>query len=445
MVPARLVRLQPDQLHAAGNTARLSARSWAGVMHAAARDRLPESSRDALTTEQLAPAHGPPANVWRHFALDPATLDTFWHNWDGLEKTALVASPPPSIERGHIQRAPWNGFHDVELPGAGGALLYARLGRPDPAHAIPGSAILITHGLFGTLDGIDMENQAQALRRAGHAVLALEMRGHGETNCRHPEYAITFGMYEVGDLVAAARWLKSTVPATRVGLVSFSLTAYEALLMAWLDGQRPVTDLDRFPALAGLPRPSEEPAFNGGIMVISAPIGILSLADGFTPRADPLDAPCKATLQGQVAARLETYHEPPAYGMWDLAQSEFTRAGFIRAGQDVAPFRESFYRFIDLSRDQWREGAARMENVRVPLLVLHAANDPLGTAQGVADLFGRVHNPNVGVIVLRQGGHMGFSALSADYYYSVITNFFDPATAPRPVATASTIVQRAAP
>jgi predicted alpha/beta-fold hydrolase len=74
-----------------------------------------------------------------------------------------------------------------------------------------------------------------------------------------------------------------------------------------------------------------------------------------------------------------------------------------------------------------------MENVRVPLLVLHAANDPLATAQSIADLFARVQNPNVGVILLAQGGHMGFSALSADYYYSVLLNFFDPAAAPAPM------------
>jgi predicted alpha/beta-fold hydrolase len=435
MVPERLARLKPDG-------GRVPARAWARAMHAAARDRLPDQSRDALTTDDLT---GAPAQVWRHFALDPARLDSLWGNWDGIEKTALVASPPPQIESGHIQRAAWKGFEDVELPGVGGAMLFARLGRPQPAHAMPGSAIIITHGLFGTLDGIDMENQAQALRRAGHTVLALEMRGHGETNCRHPEYAITFGMYEVGDLAAAAGWLKTQVAATRVGLVSFSLTAYEALLLGWLDGQAPVTELNGYPALAQLPKPGPEPVFNAGMLVISPPVGILSLADGFTPKAEPLNAPCRATFQGHVVARLEAYGEPPAYGMWDLAKSEFTRAGFLTPGGDTAVFRESFYRFIDLSRDSWRVGAARMENVRVPLLVLHAADDPLGTAQGVADLFGRVRNPNVGVIILRQGGHMGFSALSADYYYSVITNFFDPATAPATVSPVAGIVRRNVP
>jgi predicted alpha/beta-fold hydrolase len=72
-----------------------------------------------------------------------------------------------------------------------------------------------------------------------------------------------------------------------------------------------------------------------------------------------------------------------------------------------------------------------MENIRVPILILAAANDPLATAQSVADLFAHVKNPNIGIIMLQQGGHMGFPALSADYYYSVMLNFFNPQTAPK--------------
>jgi predicted alpha/beta-fold hydrolase len=94
--------------------------------------------------------------------------------------------------------------------------------------------------------------------------------------------------------------------------------------------------------------------------------------------------------------------------------------------------REDFLKLVDFHRgtQPWEAGVERMENVRVPVLVLSSANDPLGTAQNVADLFARVKNPNVGVIILKEGGHMGFSALSADYYYSLMLNFFDPGTAP---------------
>ena len=66
-----------------------------------------------------------------------------------------------------------------------------------------------------------------------------------------------------------------------------------------------------------------------------------------------------------------------------------------------------------------------------PLLVLHAAEDPApGSAQAVAEVFGRVTNPNCGAIIIRGGGHTGFAAHAAPYYYSLMKAFFDPATAP---------------
>jgi hypothetical protein len=48
----------------------------------------------------------------------------------------------------------------------------------------------------------------------------------------------------------------------------------------------------------------------------------------------------------------------------------------------------------------------------------------------VADLFSRVKNPNIGVVLLAQGGHMAVSAYATDYYYTLLLNFFNPATGP---------------
>src|SRR6185436_1559864 len=104
-------------------------------------------------------------------------------NLRGLEQTAQVCSPPPDIDAGpprRLRREMWSHFDEVEVP-CDGALLYGRIGTPDKGTEIPGSYIIITHGLFGTLYGIDMQNHVEALRLAGHHVLALEMRGHGET------------------------------------------------------------------------------------------------------------------------------------------------------------------------------------------------------------------------------------------------------------------------
>ena len=417
----RLVRLP--------NAQGLPARAWAARLHQAAAPLLPAGRAEALTTDQLATAGGP-ADVWARFNLHPEDLDNLFLNTRGIEQSAQTVSPTATISNGRILRPAWDGFHEVEVPVPGNAVLYARLGIPEKQYEIPGSFVIITHGLFGTLDGKDVINHVQTLRRAGHHVLAIEMRGHGQTHFNHPEYGITFGIAESGDFLAAARWLKQTQGATRVGLVTFSLTGFEALLTAWLDGTAPVTELANLPLNAVLPRHQAEPAFNGGMFIISAPVGILDVGQRFEPHVSLLEAPVKATFQEHISQRIASYKLGSGYTMWDLARCEFPRGDSYKLYPSFEAARTDLMAFLDVSREDWKVGAARMENIRVPVLVLNAANDPLACAQGVADLFSRQHNPNIGVIILKEGGHIGFTAYGADYYYSLMMNFFDPATAP---------------
>ena len=147
--PERVVHLPPSPT--SGDP--LSTRQWALAMHTAATPLLPNKSRDTLLTDDLA-ASDVPVDVWSHFQLNPAQLDSIWYNLDGIEQTAQVTSPPTIIEAGHIRRAPWLNFQPIEVPVTNDLSLPARIGIPDPRKEIKGSYIIITHGLFGTLDGV---------------------------------------------------------------------------------------------------------------------------------------------------------------------------------------------------------------------------------------------------------------------------------------------------
>ena len=424
-----------ERLVRVSNADRVPARPWAARLHQAAAPLLPAGRNEALTTDELSAAGGP-ADVWARFNLHPENLDNLFLNYRAIEQTAQSASLGATSAGKPLERPDWPGFHEVKVPVGGNAVLCGRLGDPEKQYEIPGSYVVMTHGLFGSLDGPDVINHVQALRRAGHHVLAIEMRGHGQTQRSYPKCTMTFGLAESGDYLAVARWLKETQGAARVGLVSFSLTGYEALLAAWLDGTAPVTELKDRPLSALLPARQAEPAFNGGMFIVSAPINIIDIAKSFEPRFNLLQAPVKATFQNQVCARIESlpptesYAPRTGHSMWDLARCEFLNAEYrpLYATFDAA--QADLDEFLDLSRDNWKAGAARMENIRVPVLILNAASDPLASGQGVADLFSRQHNPNIGVILLKEGGHIGFTAYSADYYFSLMTNFFDPATAP---------------
>ncbi len=161
MVWEQLVRVTPAQIEPRGE--RLNMRDWTRVVEQTAAVRLGDADRNALLTDDL--SNGTDiTNVWRHFAIDPAHLDSLFWNWRGIEQTAQVSSPAPQIVNGHIHRTTWKGFQDIDVPVSGGAILFARLGSPEKANEIPGSFVVVTHGLFGTLDGFDMENHVQAAR-----------------------------------------------------------------------------------------------------------------------------------------------------------------------------------------------------------------------------------------------------------------------------------------
>jgi predicted alpha/beta-fold hydrolase len=430
----------------------LSARSWTLRAATLAANLLPDDANSYLTTDQLSD-NGQPIDVYRFFDINPDNLDDLVSNLDGLQQTAQVVSPERELDaKGHLLRPQWDHFVDVEVPGSDGTPLYGRLSEPlqqakntkhetrntkppagiRSAEAVKDSDtyIVLTHGLFGSIDGMDMRNQVNAFRMAGYHVLALEMRGHGETQCRHPEATLSFGIHESADLVAAANWLKTRCHAKRVGLVTFSLGGYEGLLTAWLDGAKPVTRFSNVGFLKDLPRPHPEPAFNAGMVIVSSPVDIVSTANLFDKPLSLLEAPLKATFQEHIAKRVAFYGETPTHSMWGLAEREYDRAGWAEKYGSFSAIRPQLIRFLDFAADDWEEGVRRMENVRVPVLMIHSANDPLGTAQGVADLFGRVKNPNIGVVMTESGGHMAFTAYATDYYYTLLLNFFNPVTGP---------------
>ncbi|HEY4328604.1 MAG TPA: hypothetical protein VGN88_02620, partial [Phycisphaerae bacterium] len=359
--------MRPERLIRVVNADKLTTRAWTARLHAAAASLLPQGRSEALTTEGLL-TNDKPTDVWGYFHLNPAELDTVTKNLHGIEETAQTVSPTPGIHDSFFDRPPWHGFHDVEVPVADDVYLWGRLGIPDKATEIPGSYIIITHGLFGSMDGKDIMNHVEGLRQMGHHVLALEMRGHGQTNAFHPEYAMSFGIFESGDMLAAARWLKSTYHAQHVGLVSFSLTGYEALLAAWLDGTNAETELHGLKMEHLLPVHQDTPAFDLGMFIVSAPVDILALSDDFTAQRSKFQAPVKTTFQEHVHQRLVYYGQPNGFTMWDLAREEFNRGGLKKLYRDFDDSLIELKKFQGFSSDGWNVGVKRMENVRVPLL-----------------------------------------------------------------------------
>lgn len=89
----------------------------------------------------------------------------------------------------------------------------------------PGSpVVLLLHGARD--DRTSMLLRAQLLMRHGFSVLLIDLQAHGETQGE----AITFGLRESADVVAARDWIRQKAPERRIGVIGCSLGGASVLL-----------------------------------------------------------------------------------------------------------------------------------------------------------------------------------------------------------------------
>jgi len=408
---------------------RASTRQWARVAHEQFRDLLPSSARDALFVEDFRTGDGSTTDVYVHFGWNRLYLANIFKNFFGLLNTIQCIG-----SRSHEGRpVAWPGYEVVSVPMEDGLELFGLLGKPTGPDA-GGSYIVLTHGLFGSLSGFDFFNTAEALRSRGHHVLAVSKRGHGDTHRRHPEYPNTFGASESRDYISASQWLRDRHGAKRVGLLTYCWAALEALFAAWIDG-RPADPRDAGEPTVwnSLPKPGPQTWFDAGIFAVSPSTDFPTLCNALDTRRSQFDEPVLHFIQNATMDRMRELGLSPSHRMWALIDHELGRSRWSRQCGDPDRAKREIARFLNLTADNWNEGRARMEMVRCPLLVLHAANDPLAPAHGVAELFAGVENPNVGVVMIREGGHTGFASLAKAYHYNLLLSFFDPKTGPTTV------------
>jgi predicted alpha/beta-fold hydrolase len=326
-----------------------------------------------------------------------------------------------------------------------GIKLHARIAEPIESDCGE-SYIVETHGLFCGQEGYEARNLSEALRRWGHHVVAIEMRGHGQTEQAYPSYPMSFGASEVRDLLEVARWLRQERGAKRIGLLSYSITAQQAMAAAWVDGGGVVLEpenLRQSPIFRNLPGPSEEPLYNAGIIAVAPPTNLLEYADTLEQRYTVLESPVRATFQYRIAQRLQAQGEPPAHSMWAFARHELARSGWGAQYADADSALRDVVGLVDFSGDGWERGADRLERVRTPLLIIASVNDPLGSAQATVDLVSRVENADVGLLLFPGGGHTGMSAMNAPLYQSIIRAFFDPQCGPLPFGSECEVTDNA--
>ena len=86
------------------------------------------------------------------------------------------------------------------------------------------SIVLLLHGIRS--DRRQMLARARFLNQAGHAVLLIDLPGHGAS----PAPAITFGLNESEAVRSSLAWLRRRQPQARVGVIGVSLGAASLVL-----------------------------------------------------------------------------------------------------------------------------------------------------------------------------------------------------------------------
>ncbi len=399
---------------------RRSVRAWLEATHEALKGLLPADSTHALLTADLSDDRGRPIDVFERFGIDPARLGSLRSNWRGLAHTAQASG---AGREGQAASEAWPGFDDIWVPGHDGLPLAGRFGASaDNSGIRKADAIVILPGLLGDNRIMRTRDLAVGLRRWGFHVLALEPRGHGLTDQRTPQAAYTFSSLETLDLLAVSRWLCDQPHVRRTGLIGFCWGANHALCAAWYDGCRGEHSSIHPRLAAQLDPVPDDRHFEAGVMAFSPVLRFEDLLDKLDSPRSRIREPALAGLQATIRERMTRKGYPdPSGNLRNLIACELHRSRL--ANPEVE---RDAYRFVRMLPYRNQPDGDKLQAARVPVLIVHAANDPLAEAQAVADLFAKIRNPNVAGIVLPGGGHVGFAPFARDYHYSLIINFFDP-------------------
>ena len=394
----------------------LTGRQWLAQVSPQLAPLLPPHRKTALLTEQLVTLDGRPTDVVSHFDIRTDQLESVFVNFFGLAYSAQAI-----MRRGPRRSAPpWEGFEDVWIPIRDDLQLAGRLGwaRDALGRVTDADCIVILPGIRGDNNTLRVRDLALALRQSGFHVLNPELRGTGSTDRRFPKYEYTWGIFETDDLLIVADWLQGKPHVRHTGLVGYSWGANQAILTAWAEGRTNDEGVPpRLRKLLAFP-PRGPRRFQAGVIAFSPIVRFEDLMDKLEVERPAWLHPALAGVQMTVRNRMIEKHYPHPCG----SVRELLKHMSIGYVGEVADGLE----YVRLLPYKGLPAYNRLNGVRMPLLIVQAADDMLAPAQDLADLLATAANPDVAAILLPTGGHIGFSPYASAWYYNLILNYFDP-------------------
>ena len=393
-------------------------RAWLRRAQRQLGDLLPEPDKPPLLAEDMTTADGQPVDVYEALSEPPGRVHTVFGNLQGMMYSAAASGSEVYID----EPAPlWPGCERVWIPVADGVALSGQLGLARRADAVRNAdCVIILPGCLGDTGPLRSRALAQALLAQGVHVLGLEQRGAGVTEMRQPDVPYAFGTFETGDLLAVDEWLKTQPGIRRTGLIGYCWGANQALLAAWEDGRQ--GDERCVPArLAPLLRPHDGSRhFEAGIIAFAPTLRF----EQFVDRCERRWSVWNDAITGRFQNHIERRQRQKGYAvngkLRELIACELERTpeyyeGIIADGLD----------YLRLMPYAGHDARDKLEYARVPTLIVHSVDDPMGNAQDIADFTATVENEQVAALLLPGSGHLGFALYARAYFYSLVLNFFD--------------------
>ena len=326
----------------------------------------------------------------------------------GLAKGALANSYPSvlnalSYPSGRIYPYPCE-FKEVTIDSFDGTRLAAVIGLHQDGRPRPG--LVISHGYMGSKNDHYVVNLAlTAYAEWGFNVLGVDLRDFGASQ-RLGFSPTTFGWKEGEDLLAAARYLGEQPNVTSVGVTGFSMGAVSTMSAASMAGEHPyltggaVAWNGAVDALRTITHLQHKPDWGDGFFLYHASFRLSHWLRREDMKRHVKDPEIKRFLEGpfdgydfdSFLARVSAPH----YG---VAFDELV---------------------LEASVKNW------LEDLGVPLLVVHSVDDPVCPVSEMDDLIDiEERNPNLKVWIMPAGMHCAYPYLDWNWFDTVLRSFFE--------------------
>ncbi|MFH1149116.1 MAG: alpha/beta fold hydrolase [Actinomycetota bacterium] len=268
----------------------------------------------------------------------------------------------------------------------------------------PRPAIVMSHGFMGSKNDHYIIDSAITAYGWGFNVLGIDLRNFGRSQAL-THTPTSAGWKEGEDLLAAAKYLGEMPEVTSVGIMGFSMGAGSTMRAAYMAKE--------YPYLTG-----GAIAWNG-----YSDAGRMIEYIGTKP---PLNHPFYPVYLGFRLMHFMRRRDMLGY-VTDPEQRKHLEGGFHDA--DFCSYVEEIAapHYGVTVEEYYRNASPReyLADVEVPLLVVHAADDPICPASEMDDLQEVVRdNPNVNIWMLPTGNHCLFRYMDRNWYETVMRDYF---------------------